>query len=351
MTKRILSAALTLVVSLSLAVPALAGESRFGDVPPDHWAAEAISRANRDGAMVGTGSFPETGLARFEPDTSLTAAQFATIIAGAFYRDIPEVEGGPWYAPFQKVLEDAGLTEGADIRDWEVPMTRYQLAAVLYRFASDKELPLPDEGARAEAQGKIGDWAQVPGRYGEAVAACYAMGLLSGTDEAGSFSGEQTLTRAQTAVIYGKLADAVGIPMEQVLEERERVLKESGMPYEFHTYAGPKGTVYVAVQSGLSHGNKTSMVCVYKDGSQLDIGALLPAGYRLGGYLDPTEIELNEAGDRLSFVTPIEEGIPNEPGPGNPNMWAGYRDWGPTRCTVDLTSGTMVSMEPLTPQA
>ena len=51
------------------------------------------------------------------------------------------------------------------------------------------------------------------------------------------------------------------------------------------------------------------MVCVYKDGSQLDIGALLPAGYRLGGYLDPTEIELNEAGDRLSFVTPIEEGI------------------------------------------
>ena len=95
MTKRILSAALTLAVSLSLAVPALAGESRFGDVPPDHWAAEAISRANRDGAMVGTGSFPETGLARFEPDTSLTAAQFATIIAGAFYRDIPEVEGGP----------------------------------------------------------------------------------------------------------------------------------------------------------------------------------------------------------------------------------------------------------------
>ena len=169
------------------------GESRFGDVPPDHWAAEAIGRANRDGAMVGTGSFLETGLARFEPDTSLTAAQFATIIAGAFYRDIPEVEGGPWYAPFQKVLEDAGLTEGADIRDWEVPMTRYQLAAVLYRFASDRELPLPDEGARAEAQGKIGDWAQVPDWYGEAVAACYAMGLLSGTDEAGSFGGEQTL--------------------------------------------------------------------------------------------------------------------------------------------------------------
>ena len=45
--KKILSFALAAVLTVALSAPALAWESRFGDVPTNHWAAEAINRADR----------------------------------------------------------------------------------------------------------------------------------------------------------------------------------------------------------------------------------------------------------------------------------------------------------------
>ena len=100
-----------------------------------HWAAEAINRANDDGAMVGTGTFPETGLARFEPDADLTSAQFAVIVAGEFYRDIPDGVAGPWYAPFRQAMDNDGSED----------------ASVQFRPAK-AEIPLPAGEARQENQ-------------------------------------------------------------------------------------------------------------------------------------------------------------------------------------------------------
>ncbi len=237
-------------------------------------------------------------------------------------------------------------------------MTRYQMAAMLYDLVGAVELSLPDEDKLAAAPASIGDWDQVPEEYQRSVAAAYALGLLSGVDEAGTFVGTSTLTRAQAAAVLSR-ADAAALaadgPMERALEKAERQMAVWGTPsYEFTRYPGPKGTVYVAVQLGTPHGSSTNMAYVYEDGSELSINSLLPNGYHLSGisgYLDPTEIQFHEAGDKLTFVTPIEEGVPNEhPGPDNPSMWLETRDWGPTRCTVDLVSGTMESMEPLTSQ-
>lgn len=353
MAKRILAAILTLAVSASLAVPVLAEGSRFGDVPSNHWAAEAIRRANEDGVMVGTGTFPETGLARFEPDADLTSAQFAVIMTGALYRDIPDEAAGPWYAPFQTVMEDAGWDEGAGILDWEAPMTRYQMAAVLYNIAEDQGVLLPNRENLEAAQDGIADWEQIPAEYRRAVAVSYVLDLLSGVDEAGTFAGDRSLTRAQAAVVYGKLKDALfasGGPMERILEEREQQLAAAGLSYEFTRYDGRKGAVYVSRQFGTPHGTICCMEYVARDGARLNIQSLLPGGYRLGTYLDPTEIQLDETGDKLTFVTPIEEGIPNEtPGPDNPSMWLDTKDWGLTRCTVDLTTGTVEAMEPVAP--
>lgn len=343
--KKILSFALAAALTVALSAPALAWESHFGDVPSNHWAAEAINRANDDGAMVGTGTFPETGLARFEPDADLTSAQFAVIVAGEFYRDIPDGVAGPWYAPFRQAMEDAGWDEGAGIQDWEAPMTRYQMAVVLYNIAEEQRVPLPDREGLEAARDRISDWTQIPEEYRQAVAVNYALGLLSGADESGAFAGDQSLTRAQAAVVYGKLKDALfasGGPMEQVLSERERQLAEAGLTYEFTRYPGKMGTVYVEYQFGTSHGTACVMGYVDAEGRILDIGDLLPRYFTYGAnYLSPSEITFSEDGTRLTFITPIKEG---KGGYGEPEE---IKDWGDTLCTVDLTAGTIVSMEPV----
>ena len=127
MSKRILSAALALALSLSLAVPAFAEEEGpFSDVPTTHWAIEAIRQAED----------PEAGRSYFAPDDQLTAAQFATIVTKAFYwrtiNDVKQEEG--WSALYRKTAEQAGLMEGVGVEDWDAPMTRYQMAVMLYNL-------------------------------------------------------------------------------------------------------------------------------------------------------------------------------------------------------------------------
>lgn len=349
MTKRILSAALALAVSLALASPAFAGEteSPFSDVSVTHWAFSYIQQAYDEQIISGMGD------GTFAPDGQLTAAQFATIVTKAFYwRELSEIKTAQtgsdedWSAPYRLAAEQAGLMENTGVEDWNSPMTRYQMAQMLYNIAADKELEPP-----AAASIGIADLDQVPEQYKEAVKSAYALGLLSGMED-GSFAGDQTLIRAQAAVVFAKLDQALATkagPMEWTLDKAERDAKQySFLSTTFTRYPGPKGTVYVCSQGGLPHGPSTRMVYVYQNGSKLDIGGLLPRGYRLSDYLNPSEIQFDETGDKLTFVTPVEEGIPNEsPGPDNPSMWLETKDWGPTRCTVDLTSGTLESMEPL----
>lgn len=341
--KRILTLSLSLALAMGLTVPAFAEEPVFADMPADHWSAPYVQRAYEDGAIAGI--YTEEGLT-FAPDDPLTAGQFAAIVTQAFcWRELDRSLYEPWYAPYQKTAEQAGLTEGAGIGDWEAPMTRYQMAAMLFRLAQARKVPLPEEEALAAAREKIADWDQVPEGYQEAVAASYALGLLSGIDTAGTFGGDQGLIRAQAAVVYAKLDDAVRAadgPMEHALEARERELARGGLSYEFHRYPGPKGTVYVAAQLGAPHGGQVEMGCVDQAGQTLDIAALLPSYFMYGAnYLSPSEIVFSEDGALLTFVTPIREG---KGGFGEPEE---VKDWGPTRCTVDLVSGTMASMEPL----
>lgn len=342
--KKLSSPLLALALSFSLAVPALAAaEGTFADVAPGFWAAPYVETAREDRVIAGTGEYVDDK-PLFAPDAQLTAGQFAAIVTQAFcWRDLDRGLDGPWYAPFRQAAEQAGLMEGTGVTDWEVPMTRYQMAVMLYRLAAAKQVPLPSEAELAAARERIADWDQIPEQYRQAVASCFALGLLSGVDGAGTFAGEQTLIRAQAAVVYCKLDSAVQAadPMEHVLDKIERKFKDSVLTCRFDRYPGPEGTVYVASQLGALHGGQVLMGYVDRTGKDLDIAALLPSYFMFGAnYLSPSEIQFSEDGTRLTFVTPIREGTDAY---GTPET----RDWGPTRCTVDLISGTMGSMIPV----
>jgi hypothetical protein len=82
------------------------------------------------------------------------------------------------------------------------------------------------------------------------------------------------------------------------------------------------------------------MKFVKNNGTVVEIVSLLP-GYGFGAnyYLRPREISLDPEGNTLTFITPVMETLDE--------MAGTVKDWGDTLCTVDLRTGTMVSMEPL----
>lgn len=92
--KKLASLLLTLALCAGLAVPALA--AGFSDVPPGHYAAEAIEDCIAKGVASGYAD------GTFRPDQPVTNAQFAVMMARAFFpEDLVEfqaqAEGKPWY--------------------------------------------------------------------------------------------------------------------------------------------------------------------------------------------------------------------------------------------------------------
>lgn len=333
--KKLLSVALALSLVASLKIPGFAQGSPFTDVPEDHWAFGAICQAQNENIITGMGD------GTYLPDDVLTTAQFAAIVTQAFcWHDLDMSLTDPWYAPYRKAAEDAGLMESVGTEDWNAAMNRYQMAQLLYNITRDKGIAAADTAALSEP----GDLDQLPERYKEAVLSAYRLGLLSGMED-GSFAGDQSLTRAQAAVVYSKLEDTFLIlqgPMERVLDKAERRLAQSWLSYRFDRYPGPNGTAYVARQFGTPHGTSIAMRYVGQDGTLLDIADLLPNYFMYGPsfYLEPREIRFSEDGGKLTFITPVKE---SKGGMDEPEE---IKDWGDTLCTVDLISGTMESMVP-----
>lgn len=351
MSKHILSAALALALSLSLAVPAFAEEEGpFDDVPLDHWAVEAIQQAKEEAIISGM------YYRNFAPDDRLTTAQFATIVTKAFYwrdfgRDPEESWIAPgegeedWYVFYKEVAERAGLTEGTGIEDWNAPMTRYQMAVMLYNIVVDKELALPDKAALEAVE--ITDWDQVPEEFQEAVSTAYAMGLLSGMED-GSFAGDQTLTRAQAAVVYTKLDQALEVkdgPMERALDKHERNLALNWWGYGFTRYPSKLGTAYVSSQSGTPHGGSSDLGYVALDGTDIGIKSLLPEGYLYDSIyrFAPKDIRFDESGEKLSFITNVQELTDG------PSIFNFGKNWGDTKIVLNMATGELESMEPVIP--
>ena len=128
--------------------------------------------------------------------------------------------------------------------------------------------------------------------------------------------------------------------MDAVLQERERLLKNSGLSYFYELYPGELGTLCVSGQTGTTHGTATSMLYVSRDGTSVEIVDLLPHyGFGACYYVCPRDISFRDGGKTLTFITPVKEVLDWEQDL--------YRDWGDTLCEFDTQSGAMRSMTPL----
>lgn len=224
---RFLSLVLALVLSFSFCPSALADldPSDYSDVSEDHWAYDSMMYCSEWNIVKGF----EDGT--FRPEEKVSSAQFIAMLTRTFYADevasVTDAAGQPWYYPFAKAAENKQITEGLGSID-DTPMSRYDMAAVLNNIIDEEHVillvatmqnllyrsgkvaePLPMDWSyqwMKAAKQTIRDWDNIPEQYGKAVSMCYALGALTSMSD-GTFSSDQTMTRAQACVVITRMKD------------------------------------------------------------------------------------------------------------------------------------------------
>ena len=181
----------------------------FVDVAPDTWYFDAVRYAYENSLMVGTSP------TAFSPNGMTTRAQIVTILwrlvdspAGEAPVDFADVDPAAWYGEAVRWAAGQGIVGGYGNGSFgpNDPVTREQLAAILYRFA--QHMGYDTEG-QADLSG-FTDLAQVSTYAREAMAWCVDAGLLSGTSPT-TLSPRGQATRAQTAAVLMRLCQGYGM--------------------------------------------------------------------------------------------------------------------------------------------
>ncbi len=203
--KKILSLVFTLLMILSCAVVVSAAKNGFSDVEEGRWSEASVSYAVNKGYMNGVGG----GL--FDPEGSLTRAMVATVLwrrekspAPAAPSGFDDVPAGEWYSGAVAWAKGMGVVKGLTETAFgpDEPITREQLATMLFRFSSGAPVSVPE---RADLEPfaddeKVSDWATEPLEW--AVEA----GLIKGTD-GNRLAPDGFATREQFAAIIERYDD------------------------------------------------------------------------------------------------------------------------------------------------
>lgn len=163
----------------------------------DHWGKEDISALYKKGIVNGVSD------TIFEPDRSITRAEFTKIIVMAAGLEqiqtssFTDVESDAWYNPYVGAAEKHGIVMGADgfFRP-DDSISRQEMAVIVYRAFGDKlssgSAPLFED---AEF---IAEWAV------DAVNVLAGAGIIKGLDD-NKFGPDNIATRAQSAAIVNRI--------------------------------------------------------------------------------------------------------------------------------------------------
>ena len=182
--------------------------TRFKDVPRDAWYHDAVQWAVDKGIMNGVSS--DT----FAPNSDTTRAMVVTMLwrmagepAAAEPAPFTDVSSDAWYADAVAWAAQTGAVKGTSETTFspDTPVTREQLAAILYRYA------------QAQGKGFTGAWmfpldysdaADVSEWANEAMHWMTMKGVITGMGD-GTLAPGANATRAQIATMFMRFADAM----------------------------------------------------------------------------------------------------------------------------------------------
>lgn len=187
-------AALILCLGLSVTASAAEADTGFSDVAADAWYAEAAVYCRDNGLMNGTTA------TTFSPNATMTRAQLCAVLyrmAGSpettgrdAFTDTPD---GAWYEDAVLWAVRNRIMSGYTASTFgpHDPVTREQLAAILWRYAGS---PAAEAGEAYADEASIASWAVT------AVDWARTCGFINGMSD-GSFRPDGRATRAQVAAI------------------------------------------------------------------------------------------------------------------------------------------------------
>lgn len=158
----------------------------FDDVPDGHWAKEAVDFVTAKGLFQGASD------TEFSPALPMSRAMVMTVLARAAGADTSG--GGNWYAKGLAWAVEQGISDGTAP---ESPITREQLAVMLYRYAGAPETD-------GELEGFV-DAAAVSGWAKDALRWAVARGVVAGKEGA-RLDPQGLATRAEAAAMLCRAA-------------------------------------------------------------------------------------------------------------------------------------------------
>ena len=169
----------------------------FKDVSEDEWYEEGISIAYEFGLMQGIGN------GFFSTDGEVTLAEAVAMAArlhSIYHNGSAEFETSEtWYAPYVFYARKNGIIS-ALYEDYTVPATRAQFAKILaaslpgtalYEINAIESNSIPDVALTSDG--------------GDAIYQLYRAGVLTGSDEKGSFFPTNTIRRSEAAAIIARM--------------------------------------------------------------------------------------------------------------------------------------------------
>jgi len=152
--------------------------ARFGDVSGGDWFSAAVDYVSQNNLMSGNGGM-------FSPNTNMTRGMMAQILynmegaSGSGSRTFPDVAANEWYAGAVSWAATQGYMDGYGSGSFgpNDPVTREQVAAILYRYTQTKA-PAKADGAASLAA--FTDGAGTSGWAQNAVSWAVSAGIISG---------------------------------------------------------------------------------------------------------------------------------------------------------------------------
>ena len=176
----------------------------FTDVSADNWFHDSVVYAYTNGLMNGVSED------LFDPDGKLTRAMLVTILyrmEGAPSDDglqnpFTDVAQGQWYYDAVVWAANEGIVNGMDEETFapDLPITREQIATILYRYSGADEA--------AESVSDFADLPQVSDYAMQAVLWAIESGIINGMD--GLLAPQATATRAQAATMLMRYLTLIG---------------------------------------------------------------------------------------------------------------------------------------------
>jgi len=274
--KKLTGLFLSLVLTLSLSTVAFAADLSFSDVPSSDWAYPTIMRATELGLFKGTSTVDANGVGTFSPDRTMSRAEFITVCVRALEADATDYKGSEdglkdsWYDGYWDQAVRMGIIPSnafGGLANFGQAMSREEMAYAAINTLSVKG----EEATDLLAWNRIPDMNSVNVIYQPYVLRAYSMGILCGTDNKGTFSPNDTLTRAQAATVLVRLLDA---------ESRQTVSKEAPVSTDVQTWV-----------EGQTHGKpKAGDIVTNSKGEKITLTETKIGNYTILGVGQPVDI-------------------------------------------------------------